>query len=108
MATTETVIVAVQIQPIAQSGRGSVKPPITRFCIAINMITTISGTATTPLSTATQNSALIGWRSKKLTRIPAKAATAREAAQSGWPFQGVAERIGGRSCQHWDGKRAAD
>ena len=40
--------------------RLDVNAPITDFLDAIRMITTISGTATTPLITALQNSAFIG------------------------------------------------
>jgi hypothetical protein len=76
MPTTQTAIATVEIQPIAQSSHGSVKRLITRFCIAISMITIINGTATTPLITATQNSALIGLRSMKLTRMPTRVAIA--------------------------------
>ena len=68
--TTATAIAAVHSQPVAQSGRGNMKAPITRFCIAMIMITTISGTATTPLRTAAQKSALIGSRSMKLIKMP--------------------------------------
>jgi hypothetical protein len=60
IAATATAITAVDNQPIAQSGRGKVNTPITGFCSAMIMITTINGTATTPFSTAAQNSALIG------------------------------------------------
>ena len=66
--TTATAIATVQTQPIAESGRGSVNAPITRFCLA--MIMTINGTAMTPLITAHQKSALIGSRSTKLIKMP--------------------------------------
>ena len=52
------------------SGRGKVKRPITFGCIVMIIITTISGTATTPLITALQNSALIGSILMKLITIP--------------------------------------
>ncbi len=70
MMTTATAIAPVHSQPIAQSGRGSVKSPITRFCIAMSMIITINGTAMTPLITAHQNSALIGSSAMKLMKMP--------------------------------------
>ena len=46
-------------QPIAQSGRGTVNAPITRFCMVMIIITT-SMAALRPFGTAAQNSALIG------------------------------------------------
>jgi hypothetical protein len=70
MIPTATAIVAVHSHPIAHSGRGSTKRPMTSRRIAISMMMTISGTATTPLITADQNSALIGSRPMKLMPIP--------------------------------------
>ena len=70
ITTTAIAIVAVQSQPMAHSGRGKVNRPMIRFCIAMIMMTTISGTATTPFSTADQNNALIGSRSMKLMNTP--------------------------------------
>jgi hypothetical protein len=70
MIATATAITAVDNQPMAQSGRGRVNLPITRSCMAMIMITTISGTATTPFSTAAQNNALIGSISTKLIKMP--------------------------------------
>ena len=55
---------------MAQSGRGWMKGPITLRCIAITMIATINGTATTPLMTADQNNPLIGSRGTKLIATP--------------------------------------
>lgn len=51
---------AAPIQPSARIGRLDVNAPITDFLEAIRMITTIKGTATTPLITALQNNAFIG------------------------------------------------
>ena len=76
MAVTAAVIAPVESQPIAHSGRGRMKGPITRRCMAISMITTINGTATTPLMTADQNNALIGSRWTKLIRTPINVAAA--------------------------------
>ena len=76
IAATAAAIAAVDSHPIAQSSRGRVKAPITSRCIAISMITTISGTATTPLMTADQNNALIGSRSTKLIATPINVAAA--------------------------------
>ena len=44
--------------------------------IAISMMITMSGTATTPLITADQNSALIGSRPMKLMQMPIRVDTA--------------------------------
>jgi hypothetical protein len=49
---------------------------MTRRCRAISMIMTVSGTATTPFSTAHQNSALIGSRLTKLLKTPIRVAAA--------------------------------
>jgi hypothetical protein len=51
---------ATPIQPRMTIDRLDVNSPITDFLDAIRMITAISGTATTPLITALQNSAFIG------------------------------------------------
>ena len=51
---------AVATQPRMIKGRLAVKSPITDFFDTRMMMTTISGTATTPLITALQNSAFIG------------------------------------------------
>ena len=76
IAVTATAVAPVDSQPIAQSGRGRVKGPITLRCMAISMITTINGTATTPLMTADQNNALIGSRWTKLITTPINVAAA--------------------------------
>src|ERR1700676_1761194 len=55
MIVTVTAIVAVDSQPITHSGRGSVNAPITLGRMVISIMTTISGTATTPFMTALQN-----------------------------------------------------
>ena len=55
---------------------GGRKGPITRLCIAIDMITTVNGTATTPLMTADQNSAFIGLTWIKSIPTPMKVETA--------------------------------
>jgi len=76
MIATTTAIVPVHNHPIAHSARGSTKQPITSCRIAMSMMITISGTATTPLITADQNSALIGSRPTKLIRMPIRVDTA--------------------------------
>ena len=75
MSPTATAIVPVQSQPTAHNAGGSTKAPITSRRIAISMMIAISGTATTPLITADQNSALIGSRPTKLMRMPIRVET---------------------------------
>ena len=76
MIVTVTAIVAVDSQPITQSGRGRVNAPITFGRMVIGIMTTISGTATTPFITALQNSALIGSMATKLMKTPISVAAA--------------------------------
>jgi hypothetical protein len=73
---TATVIAPVHSHPMAHTARGSTKRPITSRRIAISMMMTISGAATTPLITADQNSALIGSSPTKLMRMPIRVDTA--------------------------------
>jgi hypothetical protein len=68
MIATAIAMTAVHNHPIALSPRDSVNCPITFGAIAMIMITTTSGTATTPLITAVQNSAFTG--SKPIRRHP--------------------------------------
>ena len=70
MIATTTAMITVHNHPIAHSSRGSTKRPITSRRIAMSMMIAISGTATTPLITADQNSALMGSRPTKLMPIP--------------------------------------
>ena len=60
MHTAATPITTAVIQPSATSQRLPVNAPITAFFEISMVITTSSGTATTPLITALQNSARIG------------------------------------------------
>jgi len=60
MRTAAAPMTAVAIQPRMMIGRPAVKAPITDFLETSRMITTIRGTATTPLMTALQNNAFIG------------------------------------------------
>ena len=69
-------MIAVPIQPRIMIGRLDVNAPITDFLEAIRMITTISGTATTPLITALQNSAFIGLIGEYWMNSPASTLTA--------------------------------
>src|SRR6202047_602451 len=79
IVTTAKVIAAVDSQPMAHSGRGRVNWPITLGCIVMIIMTTISGTATTPLITAVQNKALIGSILTKLMPTPISGQPARVA-----------------------------
>ena len=76
MIATAKVIAPVHSQPIASSGPGSTNRPITLGCMAMIIITTINGTATTPLITAHQNNALIGSMPTKLKPMPISVAAA--------------------------------
>ena len=76
MSATATAIVPVHSHPMAHSAGGSTKAPITSRRIAISMMIAISGTATTPLMTADQNSALIGSSPTKLMTTPIRVETA--------------------------------
>ncbi len=75
-ATTTAAMTSVASQPITQSGSGRVNGPITFFCVAITMMITMTGTATTPLMTALQKSALIGSIGEKLMPTPSSVAMA--------------------------------
>ena len=76
MIPTATVIVPMHSHPIAHNGRGNTKSPITSGAIAMIIITVISGTDTTPFTTAAQNSALIGSIPTKLMPMPISVDTA--------------------------------
>jgi hypothetical protein len=60
MSTAAAPMTAAAIQPSTMIGRLTVNGPITEALEASRMMSTISGTATTPLITALQNSARIG------------------------------------------------
>ena len=77
MIATVTAMTAVESHPITQRGRGSVNAPITFGRIVMIIMTTIKGTATTPFSTALQNSALIGSIETKFNPTPSSVATLR-------------------------------
>ena len=57
---------------------GSGKSPITALLLAISIISTITGAATTPLMTALQNKALIGSIGLKLSKTPISVAAAMQ------------------------------
>src|SRR5712692_9495739 len=65
---------AVASHPASCRYRGSLNCPITFRFRARIIMNVIKGTATTPLSTADQNSALIGFRRRKLSVRPIKVA----------------------------------
>jgi hypothetical protein len=65
MIATAIASAPVHNHPIAQRARGSTKRPImSSWRIAMSKMITISGTATTPLITADQNSAFLGGRGR--------------------------------------------
>src|SRR5262249_36640548 len=75
IVTTATAITTVDSQPSPHSNRGKVNWPITSRRIVISIIIAMTGTATTPLITADQNSALIGSMSTKLIPTPTSVPT---------------------------------
>ena len=70
ISPTATVIAPVHSHPTARRPGGRTNGPITSRRIAMSMMIAISGTATTPLMTADQNSALIGSSPTKLIATP--------------------------------------
>jgi hypothetical protein len=76
MRTAAAPMTAVAIQPSTMIGRLTVNGPITDLLDASRMMTTISGTATTPLITALQNSARIGLIGRYWIPSPASTPTA--------------------------------
>jgi hypothetical protein len=76
MRSAAAPMTAVAIQPSTRIGRLTVKAPITDFRDASRMMTAISGTATTPLITALQNSARIGLIGRYWMPSPASTLTA--------------------------------
>ena len=71
MPTAAAPITVVANQPTVLRTGGSVNPPITAGLQARRIIMTMTGTATTPLITALQNSALIGSRATTFRTAPA-------------------------------------
>lgn len=67
---------AVAIQPITRRYEGNVNSPINLRFDAKRIVTTISGTDTTPLITADQNSARIGFSPTKFNNNPTSVARA--------------------------------
>jgi hypothetical protein len=76
MRTAAAPMTAVAIQPSARIARLTVYRPITDFLDASSRMTAISGTATTPLITALQNSARIGLIGRYWIPSPASTLTA--------------------------------
>ena len=76
MRTAAAPMIAVAIQPTMTIDRLAVKAPITDFFETNKMITTIRGTATTPLITALQNKAFIGLIGEYWIASPASTLTA--------------------------------
>ena len=67
---------AVETQPSQRSHPVMTNFPIIRFSRVINIITVMTGTATTPLITAAQYKALIGSRGLNVSAIPRAPAAA--------------------------------
>ena len=76
IAATLSVIAAVESHPSQYSGPPTTKRPITSLCRAMIISSTITGTASTPLTTALQYSAEIGLIEVKLSAIPMAADSA--------------------------------
>lgn len=76
MRTAAAPMTAVAIQPSTMTGRLTGYGPITDLLDASRTMTTISGTATTPLITALQNSARIGLIGRYWIPSPASTPTA--------------------------------
>ena len=67
---------AVESQPMKRSRGDRQNSPITRLRVAISIMIAMIGTATTPLMTALQNSALMGSIGRKFMIAPMRVATA--------------------------------
>src|SRR4029079_12250446 len=76
IATTAAAIVPVASQPSAFNARVTVNAPMTLGSSASSIITTMIGTAMTPLITAAQNSARIGSIGEKSSATPPSVASA--------------------------------
>ena len=79
IATTLSSIAAVESQPSQYSGPAMTKRPITSLRRAMNINSTITGTASTPLMTALQYSAEIGLIGVKFSAMPMPADSASTA-----------------------------
>ena len=110
MITTATAIAAVQTQPRAQSGHGRVNRPITLGCIAMIMMTPMSGTATIPFSTRRPEQRLDRIETDEIDEDPHQRrdgdrriegfCVQRSPRQSRRPAQCLAQCVGRRACQH--------
>ena len=76
MPTAASAMASVDSQPRALRGAPIVCSPMMRGLAAISIVTIMMGTATTPLTTALQNKALIGSIGEKLRRTPPAVAAA--------------------------------
>ncbi len=77
MATTATAITTVASQPSTQRRRVTTKAPITAGFTASSIITTMIGTAMTPLTMAAHSSILIESMPEKSMPTPSSVATVR-------------------------------
>lgn len=76
IAIAAAPIIATAIQPRIMIGRLAVNLPITAFFETSMIITTMSGTAITPLITALQNSAFMGLIGEYWITSPSRTLTA--------------------------------
>ena len=75
-AITVNAMTIVATHPKMRSSAGSTNSPIMSLRRVISIMVTITGTATMPLMTALQNSALIGSIAVKFSPAPTTVATA--------------------------------
>ena len=76
---TAAAMTAVASQPVKRKTPVTVNWPMTFVLAVRSIIRTITGTATTPLMTADQNSAWIGLNDVKFNATPTKVAIAKVA-----------------------------
>jgi hypothetical protein len=74
MPVAAAAMARVAIQPMMRNGPLTMNLPITSSFDVMIIIITITGTATTPLVTALQNSVLIGSSGEKQMTVPNKVA----------------------------------
>ena len=75
MPAAAAAIASVAVHPTIRNGPPMTNLPITFLFDVMSIIITITGTATRPLITALQNSALIGSSGEKQTTVPDRVAT---------------------------------
>lgn len=75
-AATASAMISVAAYPSTMTGRDAVNRPIRLWLCATSIMATMIGTATTPLITALQNSALIGSKPDQSIAVPSRVAAA--------------------------------